>query len=184
MSIPFLPPLMQYRTALRQGARLVSGAAVATMLAACALPNVPPGASVAEAQAAYGKPKMTCPIAGGGERLIWSQQPMGQYAWATNVGPDGRTDGVKPILIDSHFEVLREGVWTPDRVRCEFGPPAEIDAVGLPSVRQVVWAYRYRQFNSWNSLMYVYMGPNGDQVTRFHPGPDPLWDDRSDWSNN
>ena len=38
MSIPFLPPLMPYRTALRQGARLASGAAVATIALTAAPP--------------------------------------------------------------------------------------------------------------------------------------------------
>jgi hypothetical protein len=24
--------------------------------------------------------------------------------------------------------------------------------------------------------MYVFMGPQGDRVTKFHPGPDPMFD--------
>ena len=29
------------------------------------------------------------------------------------------------------------------------------------------------EFFSRTALMYVYMGPKGDRVNRFHPGPDP-----------
>src|SRR3546814_15109841 len=73
------------------------------------------------------------------------------------------------MLTGAHLKVLAKGAWTADQVRCEFGPPAQIDQVGLPSVRQVVWSYRYKQSGVWNSLMYVYIGRAGQCVTRFHP---------------
>ena len=88
----------------------------------------------------------------------------------------GRVQGVEPILTDEHFQVLKQGEWTADQVRCEFGPPAIIDTAGLPNVRQIVWSYRYKQDHVWNSLMYVFMGRDGDRVTKFHPGPDPMYD--------
>ena len=103
---------------------------------------------------------------------------MGQYAWGTNVDSSGKTDQVVPVLTDEHFQVLKNGTWTPDQVLCEFGPPAETSAVGLPSSRQVVWSYRYKQNGVWNSLMHVYMGRDGTQVTHFHPGPDPMFEVR------
>lgn len=155
-----------------------AAAALLLTLAACAdmAASVAPGAPLAQVEASYGKPNFTCPLPDGGERAIWTQQPLGQYAWGANVAPDGRVDRVTRVLTDEHFNVLAQGDWTPQQVRCEFGPPAKIDEVGLPSVRQIVWSYRYRQDDSWNSLMYVYMGKDGDRVTHYHPGPDPMYE--------
>lgn len=154
--------------------------AAAAFLAGCANPTqVPPGAPLGDAAARIGRPNFSCELPGGGQRVIWTQQPYGQYAWGANVGADGRIDQVVPVLTDAHFRRLASGTWTADQVRCEFGPPADISQVGLPNVRQVVWSYRYKQSGVWNSLMYVYMGRDGDRVTRFHPGPDPMYDE--DW---
>jgi hypothetical protein len=149
-----------------------------SLLAGCAdmAASTPPDTPLSQVIAKYGRPNFTCPLPNGGQRVIWTQQPLGQYAWGGNVGPDGRIDRVVPILTDAHFDVLSHGDWPAERVRCEFGPPARIDEVGLPNVRQVVWSYRYRENDTWNSLMYVYMGRNGDKVTRHHPGPDPMYE--------
>ncbi|MDM9559775.1 hypothetical protein [Bordetella petrii] len=163
----------------RLAARAGALAAVA-VLAGCANPaQVPPGSPLGDVAARIGRPNFSCELPGGGQRVIWTQQPYGQFAWGANVGADGRIDQVVPVLTDAHFRRLASGTWTADQVRCEFGPPADISQVGLPSVREVVWSYRYKQSGVWNSLMYVYMGRHGDRVTRFHPGPDPMYDE--DW---
>lgn len=165
---------------LYRPARLVALACLASALAACTTMNeVPPGASYASVISQFGRPNFVCQLPDGRERVVWTQQPMGQFAWGSNLSADGGTvERVEPILTDAYFKRLGEGVWTAERVRCEFGPPAEITEVGLPSVRQVVWAYRYKESGVWNSLMYVYMGREGDRVTRFHPGPDPMYEER------
>lgn len=151
-------------------------------LSACAnLNQVPPGAPLAQVVAEFGQPNFACDKPDGTRRVIWTTQPAGQYAWGTDLTPDGRTVQVVPILTDAYFKRLATGTWTADQVRCEFGPPADISGVGLPSVRQTVWAYRYKQSGVWNSLMYVYMGKDGNQVTRFHPGPDPQYDENRFW---
>jgi hypothetical protein len=159
----------------------VARVAALTLLAALAgcadmAQRTPPGSALVQVESQYGKPNFTCRLPNGSERVIWTQQPLGQYAWGANVAPDGKIDRVERLLTDEHFRVLSEGVWTAERLRCEFGPPARIDTVGLPSVRQVVWSYRYRENDSWNSLMYVYMGREGDQVTHHNPGPDPMYE--------
>ncbi|AOB32278.1 hypothetical protein AKI39_18465 [Bordetella sp. H567] len=154
------------------------------LLAGCAdmAARTPPDSPLSQVVAEYGQPNFSCPLANGGRRVIWTQQPLGQFAWGGNVGPDGRIDRVERILTDQHFSLLSEGDWPANRVLCEFGPPAIVDEVGLPSVRQVVWSYRYRENDSWNSLMYVYMGRKGDRVTRHHPGPDPMYEQPLDFS--
>jgi hypothetical protein len=165
--------------------RIGKAAAAATsvvLVAACGtMADVPPGTPLHQIEAKYGRPTYSCPAENGGQRLIWSMQPMGQYAWGTHVDAAGNTDRIQPLLTDEHFRVLASGTWSPEQVRCEFGPPAEITSVGLPSSSQIVWGYRYRQSHTWNSLMYVYFGADGSKVTRFHPGPDPMYIRDSFW---
>ncbi len=159
--------------------RMLAAGLLALGLAGCAnMADVPPGTSIGEVYQTFGQPSTVCPLPDGGQRMVWSQQPMGQYAWGTNVSPQGQIDRIYPVLTNENFAKLSAGRWTPDDLLCEFGRPAFVDAVGTPSVRQVVWNYRYRESNAWNSLMYVYLGPNGDAVTRFHPGPDPMYEPR------
>lgn len=123
-----------------------------------------------------GRPTLSCPLPDGGQRLIWSTQPAGQYAWRTDVDNSGRIDRVIPVLTDEMFRTLQSGRWTQEDVMCAFGPPAINAGVGMPSAHQVVWSYRYRQNGVWNSLMHVYFGSDGEYVTRMHPGPDPMFD--------
>jgi hypothetical protein len=163
-------------------ARLCLSAAAIALLAGCAnMADTPPGTSLSQVESKYGAPTYSCTDDHGAQRLVWSQQPMGQYAWGTRVDQAGHTDRIEPLLTDQHFQLLAKGSWTPDQVRCEFGPPAQIERVGLPSSSQIVWSYRYRQSGAWNSLMYVYFGADGSRVTRFHPGPDPMYDRDNFW---
>lgn len=150
----------------------------ALALAACAgINDIPPDAPVSEAMAVMGKPRLSCPLPDGGQRLVWSTQPTGQYAWRADTDASGRIVGrVIPVLTDEEFRTVQSGRWTRQDVRCAFGPPAESSEVGLPSVRQVVWSYRYRQNGVWNSLMHIYFSNDGEYVTRMHPGPDPMFD--------
>lgn len=148
-------------------------------LAGCAAPTaIPPGTQLAQAVAQIGRPNYSCTLEDGRQRVIWSRQPFGQFAWGTNVNADGSITGIEALLTDRNFQKLAQGTWTPEQVQCEFGPPAEKGGVGLPSVRQTVWSYRYQQDGVWHSLMHVYFGYDGKKVTRFHPGPDPMFEER------
>jgi len=146
-------------------------------LAGCAnIAQTPPQTPLAQVEAQFGAPTLQCTNKDGQRRVIWSQQPLGQFAWGTTLDAQGRVQAIVPILTDAHFEVLKKGTWTPDQVRCEFGPPAFVDKVGLPNVRQTVWNYRYKQDHVWNSLMFVFFDREGGHVTHFNPGPDPMYD--------
>lgn len=150
-----------------------------TILSGCAnYQAVKPGTSVAEVLQKFGKPSTECSKEDGTKRLIWTMQPYGQYAWGTNTTPQGTIVGFQQLLTDAHFEVLSTGRWTAKDVLCEFGEPANKD--GIAKGREIVWAYRYKQDDVWNSLMYVYMGADGNLANRFHPGPDPMYEDRDD----
>ena len=143
-------------------------------LSGCAqLQSVKPNTPVADVIKQFGKPTTVCQNQDGTERLVWSQQPFGRYAWATNTTKDNTIGQLTQVLTDAHFDVLSTGTWSAERVRCEFGPPANIEGISKGNER--VWAYRYMQFSAWYSMMYVYMGPNGDLANRHHPGPDPMY---------
>lgn len=152
--------------------------AAALALAGCStMQDIPPGTPLAEVLARHGAPRIECPQPDGTRHMVWSSQPMGQYAWATRVSADETVGEVVQILNDAAFRQVEVGVWDADRMRCTFGPPAKISSVGMPSVRQTVWSYRYRQDGVWNSLMYVYFSDDGI-VQRLHPGPDPMYEPR------
>ena len=141
-------------------------------LGGCAqLQSVKPGTPVADVIKQFGQPNTVCRQEDGTERLVWTQQPMGHYAWGTDTTKDQKVIEIKQLLTDTHFEVLAQGTWSDKQVLCEFGPPANIE--GVAKGNEKVWAYRYMQFSTWYSLMYVYMGADGKQANRFHPGPDP-----------
>lgn len=133
--------------------------------------SVKPGMSVAQAVQKLGKPSTTCTRDDGTQRLIWTMQPYGQYAWGTNTTKDGKVIELQQLLTDAHFQVLATGRWTDKQLACEFGEPA--NKYGISKGNEIVWAYRYKQEDVWASMMYVYMGSQGNLVNRFHPAPDP-----------
>lgn len=152
--------------------RLLALAAATLTLAGCAqLQSVPAGTPIAEVEKQFGKPTTICTNNDGTQRMIWSLQPMGQYAYGSFVSKEGKVVAMKQLLTDAHFAMLSQGKWTAQQVTCEFGPPANTDGVAKGS--EIVWAYRYKQSDVWPSMMYIYMGADGKEVTHFHPGPDP-----------
>lgn len=158
--------------------------AVALLVGCGSLNDIKPGDTLAAVENRFGKPTTTCRLDDGQQRFVWSQQPFGQYAWGANVNSQGQITSIEQVLDDKVFEKLADGVWTPERVMCEFGPPEEITKVGLPSDLKIVWSYRYRQFGVWYSLMNVFFGTDGKQVTQFFAGPDPMFMMNNDLSRH
>jgi len=148
---------------------------LALLVGCTTLNDIAPGTPLAEVQARFGRPVYACPLPEAGRRVIWSQQPSGQHAWAATVDANARVQAIEAILTDASFRRLRLGMDS-DALRCTFGPPAIITQAGLGEQRRVVWSYRYRQAQTWNALMHVYLDHDA-RVTRFHPGPDPLFED-------
>lgn len=160
--------------------RIIPLAAATLLLGACStMSDIPAGTPLAEVQASHGAPSIECPQPDGSRYLVWSTQPMGQYAWGAPVTQDGRVGQIEQVLSDSAFRRVELGVWDGDQLVCAFGPPAETSVVGPPGSLQRVWSYRYRQSGAWNSLMHFYISEEG-KVTRMHPGPDPMYD-RPEW---
>ncbi len=158
--------------------RIVAGAglvATVLLLAACAqVSSVPPGTPVADVIRKFGRPVVTCAQADGSRRMIWTQQPQGESAFALTVGADQRVGAAEQLLDDNHFSILSNGqAWTPEKIRCQFGPPANVTESGMGSSRQWMWGYRYMQPANFAAMMYIYMGGDGRMMTRYESLPDP-----------
>lgn len=150
---------------------------LASVTACATYRDVPANAPAMEALRIMGQANHSCDRADGGQRLVWSQQPMGQYVYGADVGADGHLIGsVYSVLTPKNFKKLDSGQWSAQDVLCEFGPPADIETLGFGEKREQIWSYRYKEVNHWNKLLHIYMGKDGQQVTRWHTGPDPMFE--------
>lgn len=143
------------------------------VLNACTtLTDMPTGTTLLELEQKFGTPSIACPQISP-TRLVWSSQPMGQYAWAADIDGRQRLKQATQVLNNKEFNLLAQGNWDQTKVLCHFGPPAEIDITPYKGVKMRVWSYRYKQSGAWDSMMYVYFDGQG-VVQHYHPGPDPL----------
>lgn len=158
-------------------ARLTAyGLTTATLVGCTTMADIAPGTSLAEVERAYGKPTLTCDDTDGQQRVIWSQQPLGQYAWGADVDAQGNVGEVIQLLDDRVFNQVSQGRWDAQRVKCEFGPPAQSEIVGMPSVEKTVWGYRYMQYGTWHSIMNIFFDPKTMLVVDHYPTPDPMYE--------
>jgi len=162
---------------LLPGARscsLLCAGLTALFLAGCAqVSSVKPGTPIAEVLKQYGRPAVSCPAREGGKRMVWTQQPQGETAYALHVTPQGLVDAPQQVLTESSFSVLGNGeVWTRERVHCQFGPPANISRDSWGDDHQWIWGYRYMRGEGDAQMMYVYLGNDGAQVTKYRSLPD------------
>jgi hypothetical protein len=144
--------------------------AAALVLAGCAHPwntvNIAPGSSRDDVIARAGQPVRVLPLAGGGQRLQYTLQPLGRYAFMVDLDPAGRVTSARQVLTAANFQRIEPGVWRRDDVEREFGPPAMIEHVA--SFQGDVMAYRWADINE-PMFYWVYVDPAG-VVQRAHPG--------------
>ena len=162
----------------KNAARLITGlgASVSVLvLAGCAqVSSVAPGTPISDVIRKFGRPVVTCAQSDGSRRMVWTEQPQGETAFALVVGADKRVGSPEQLLDDNHFSILGNGeVWTPEKIRCQFGPPANITSAGFGHSKQQVWGYRYMQPGNFAAMMYIYMGADGNAMTRYESAPDP-----------
>jgi hypothetical protein len=145
--------------------------AAALLLAGCASPfgaaAIAPGTPRDQVIARMGQPTRVVPLPGGAQRLQYSLQPAGQYAWMVDLDPAGRVTSARQVLDERDFERIVPGQWTRGDVEREFGPPARIDAVANWS--GPVLTYRWRDVQGADMFYWVYLDPQG-VVRRAHPG--------------
>ena len=153
---------------------LVALAGLIASLSGCAqVSSAKAGTPIAEVLKQYGKPAVTCPTKDGGRRMVWTQQPEGESAYAVQVPQSGLIQAPQQVLSMDSFSVMSNGeVWTREMVHCQFGPPANISRDGIGS-EEWVWGYRYMRVGDDAQMMYVYLGSNGASVTRYASLPDP-----------
>jgi hypothetical protein len=149
-------------------------AALIVSLGGCAqVSSAKPGTPIADVLKQYGKPAVTCPTKDGGRRMVWTQQPEGETAYAVQVPKNGLIQAPEQVLRTESFNIMSNGeVWTREMVHCQFGPPANIsrDSFGDD---EWIWGYRYMAPGDDAQMMYVYLGSNGASVTHFVSQPDP-----------
>jgi hypothetical protein len=100
-----------------------------------------------------------------GERLQYSLQPFGQYAWMVDLDASGKVVRSRQVLTAGDFLRIEPGKWTREDVEREFGPPAQVDRVA--SWRGPVMAYRWTDGS--DMFYWVYLDEQGI-VRRAHPG--------------
>ena len=135
-----------------------SGPVLAALLAACASFDIPPGTPRDAVIAKNGAPARVVALPGGGERLQYSMQPVGQQAWMVDVDSGGRVVRSWQALTFDNFNRIQPG-WTMADVEREFGPPARVEDV--MSWRGPLWTYRWRDNANADMFFHVYFDERG-----------------------
>lgn len=128
--------------------------------------NIAPGTSREAVIARMGQPTAVVRLATG-ERLQYSLQPVGRYAWMVDLNADGKVLQVRQVLTEGNFYRIEPGKWTRDDVEREFGRPAWVDHV--TSWRGPIMTYRWRDTANSDMFYWVYLDEH-NVVQRAHPG--------------
>lgn len=129
------------------------------VLAGCASPQwQKPGTSLDAVLQALGQPTLTEPLAGGGERLLYSRQPAGQQVYHLDFDAQRRLVSVSQVLTEARFQALRDGVDTRATVLATFGPPALVERVAR--FDGDIWTYRLME-NLTPRQAHVHLDPEG-----------------------
>jgi hypothetical protein len=149
--------------------RKLLSTAVLLALAACATPfngfDMPAGTPREAVIARMGQPTGVVPLPDG-ERLQYSLQPFGQYAWMVDLDRTGRVVQARQVLDEAGFNRIHAG-WTRADVEREFGPPALVDRVS--SWPGPIMTYRWKDPVGADMFYFVYLDQQGI-VRRAHPG--------------
>jgi hypothetical protein len=141
------------------------------LLAGCANPwntmNIPPGASREDVIAHAGQPIRVLPLRDGGERMQYTLQPTGRYAFMVDLDRTGHVMQVRQVMTRAEFNRIVPDQWTRADVEAEFGPPALVDHV--TSFQGDIYTYRWYEPGQGPMFWYVYFDPQGI-VRRAHPG--------------
>ena len=141
--------------------RSATGLALAASLAllGCAYPSqFKPGASAAAVQAKLGAPYAVTKLEDGGERWLYSTQPMGREAFQLRFGADGQLQSNTQVLTADNFGAIRNGQYTESQLLQDFGPPAEVTQVA--SCQGRVLTYRLWD-NNITRCAHVHVDPQG-----------------------
>lgn len=146
-------------------------ACIAALLAGCAGNPlggyaIAPGTTRDAVVARMGPPQRVVRLAAG-ERLQYSHQPFGQYAWMVDLDAGGKVVQARQVLTEADFHRIEPGKWTREDVEREFGRPAWVD--GVASWKGPIMTYRWRDVANSDMFYWVYLDER-NVVQRAHPG--------------
>ncbi|WP_370680208.1 hypothetical protein [Comamonas sp. GB3 AK4-5] len=131
--------------------------ACAAALVGCAVPEwQKPGTPASQIQKDMGSPQVRSPLPEGGERWVYSRQPMGQQVYHFDFDSAKHLLSVRQVLEASEFNRLRPGVDTRDSVYQVFGKPAMVEHVA--SFKGDIWTYRIYE-NGSDRQAHVFLDP-------------------------
>jgi len=166
--------------AIAGGARRFTLALAAALLCACTtLMPVQEGTKLvgqpkAAVQARFGPPTDIYNLPDGTSRWIYSQQPMGQYAYGAEFDRNGDLTSFRNMLSTLELYKAQIGTWTREDVAEHFGV-TRLPVEYFPRMRNEVWSYRFRHEDVWPSLFHFYFDDAG-VLRRTQITPDPLYD--------
>jgi hypothetical protein len=143
-------------------------------LAGCgSMGKIAPGTPLQSVVSQYGQPSVECQNPNGTKRVVWTQEPSGEEAWAANVDTSGGVSEFTQVLTADQFTVLNQGSWTAERVNCQFGPPAKTQTYpGNPD--QVVWIYQYMGAGTDGFMeLYITISKSTNRVVSYSTSPNP-----------
>ncbi|HSH91673.1 MAG TPA: hypothetical protein VK996_16935, partial [Ramlibacter sp.] len=136
--------------------------AIAALLVGCAggpfaSYEFAPGTPRQQVLERMGQPSRVVKLANGGERLQYTMQPVGRFAWMVDLDASGRVVQARQVLTEANFHRIEPGKWTRDDVEREFGRPAWVD--GVASWNGPIMTYRWRDIQRSDMFYYVYLDP-------------------------
>jgi len=119
-----------------------------------------PGKSTAaDVRRVMGEPATTCPLADGGQNMIYPRGPGGLDTYNARVDRGGVLRGLQNVLNEDVFETVVNGKTTRQDILCTFGSP--IEASYFSARREHVWTYRFRDAWGYPSRFHVLMDDRG-----------------------
>ncbi|RXZ38568.1 hypothetical protein D9O50_03370 [Oxalobacteraceae bacterium CAVE-383] len=110
----------------------------------------------------------------GGDRLLsYAPGYNGQYSYMARIGPDGRLKSYEQVWTNEKFALIKPNVSTSADVLRIVGAPSMVQHYARTP--NIGWNYGYREAGAWNSMMTVYVDPNG-VVRGLENGPDPRYE--------
>lgn len=143
------------------------------ILSACAFvaTQPAPNSPVEDIIAEKGQP--TAQYTDGNTRLLeWASSPYAQHTYMARISAKGKLISYENVRTKEKFETIQIGKFDKNMVLRTVGQPTETD--DLPSIEREVWAYRYKEDDIWNAMMYIYFDSKGI-VRKMENGMDPMY---------
>ncbi len=128
-------------------------------LAGCAYPTqFKPGTPQQEVLSKLGPANTVKKLDDGGERWLYTTQPMGREAYQLRFAADGQLQTTTQVLTAENFGAIPLGQFRQQQLLQDFGPPMEITSVW--SFKGQVWTYRFWD-NGIKRFAHVHIDPQG-----------------------